>query len=58
MKVTIDIPDSALSLVPAELRDEVHMSELILAFFKASLAQVHSVPASVRKNFFRSFRKG
>lgn len=55
MKVTIDIPDSVLSLVPAELRDEVHMSELILSFFKASLVQVHSVPASVRKNFFSLF---
>lgn len=55
MKVTIDISDSVLELIPSELHDEAHMAELLTAFFKASLFQVSTVPKSVRKKFLSSF---
>lgn len=43
MKVTVDIPDSVVSLIPEQFRDEASLSELVVSFFSAAVKSTCSV---------------
>lgn len=43
MKLTVDIPDSVVSLVPEKYRDEDSLSDLVVAFFSAAVKSTCSV---------------
>lgn len=52
MKLTVDIPDSVVSLVPEKYRDEDSLSELVVAFFSAAVKSTCSVSRSSKRSLF------
>lgn len=53
MKLTVDIPDSVVSLVPEKYRkDEDSLSELVVSFFSAAVKSTCSVSRSSKRSLF------
>lgn len=52
MKLTIDIPDSVVSLVPEQYRDESSLSELVVSFFSAAVKSTCSASRSAKRSLF------